>query len=91
MSEYVLPVMATTGVLSALASYRPARRCIAPGPDVATHAPSLPVYFAYAHAMNAADSSCLTSTNFILSLRRRRGISPCWAMMTSTVFGLIRS
>ena len=38
--------MAITGVLSALASYNPFKRCIAPGPEVATHAPSFPVYFA---------------------------------------------
>ena len=60
-------MIAITGVLSALASYNPFKRCIAPGPEVATHAPSFPVYFAYAQAINAADSSCLTSMNLILS------------------------
>jgi hypothetical protein len=42
----VLPVIAITGVLSNLASYSPFKRCIAPGPEVATQAPSLPEYFA---------------------------------------------
>lgn len=63
----MLPVIAITGVLSNLASYNPFKRCIAPGPEVATQAPSLPVYFAYAQAINAADSSCLTRINLILS------------------------
>jgi hypothetical protein len=58
--------IAITGVLSALASHYPYNRCIAPGPEVARHAPSFPVYFAYAQAINAANSSCLTSMNLIL-------------------------
>src|SRR5919106_3159427 len=40
---------------------------MAPGPEVATHAPSFPLYFPSAQAINAADSSCLTSINLILS------------------------
>ncbi len=63
----VPPVITITGVLSALASYSPFRRWIAPGPAIAVHTPSLPVYFAYPAAIKAADSSCLTRTNFILS------------------------
>ena len=63
----MLPVIATTGVLSNLASYNPFKRWIAPGPEVATQTPELTVYFAYAQAINAQTSSCLTSINLILS------------------------
>ena len=38
----VWPTMATTGTWSSLASYRPFRRWIAPGPDVAMHTPTFP-------------------------------------------------
>src|SRR5690606_36970689 len=40
------------------ASYRPFRRWIAPGPEVAMHTPGRPVNLACAQAMNAATSSC---------------------------------
>ena len=52
-----MPVMASTGMWSSFASYRPFTRCSPPGPDVARHTPSLPVVLAYAVAMNAAASS----------------------------------
>src|SRR5258708_31218285 len=44
---------------------------MAPGPDVARQTPRRPVYFAYAVAMKAAASSCLTCTNRILFCCRR--------------------
>ena len=37
------PVMATSGTLSALAPMIPGTRLVAPGPDVSTHTPGLPV------------------------------------------------
>ncbi len=54
----VCPTMASTGTWSSLASYRPLRRWIAPGPDVATHTPSRLPNFAYPTASNADISSC---------------------------------
>jgi len=49
-----------------LASYNPFTRCIAPGPEVARHTPSFPVYFAYAQTINAADSLCEYEPNLVL-------------------------
>src|SRR3954469_112339 len=43
-----------------------------PGPEVARQTPSLPVYLAYAHAMNAADSSWRTWIKRTFSWRTRR-------------------
>src|SRR3954468_15734499 len=70
-SWYCMPVMASTGAWSSLASYKPVSRCVPPGPDVARQTPSLPVHFAYAQAMNAADSSCLTWMKGMRSWRVR--------------------
>jgi hypothetical protein len=44
-------MIAITGVLSTLTSHYLFNRCIAPGPEVARHDPSFPVYFAYAQAI----------------------------------------
>src|SRR5690242_9442994 len=66
-----MPVMASTGTWSSLASYRPLSRWIAPGPEVARQTPSLPVALAYAVAMNAAASSWCTRKNRTRSLWRR--------------------
>lgn len=60
-----MPVTASTGAWSSLASYSPLSRWIAPGPDVARHTPSRPVAFACAVAMNAAASSWRTRKNSI--------------------------
>lgn len=46
------------------------RRSIPPGPDVARHTPRRPVNFAYAQAMKAAASSCLTLTKRTVSCFR---------------------
>ena len=42
----VWPTIATTGTWSSLASYSPLSRWIAPGPEVATHTPTLPLNLA---------------------------------------------
>src|SRR5262249_45704516 len=62
---------ASTGAPSIFASYNPFNRWMAPGPEVARQTPRRPVYFAYPHAMKAADSSCRTCTNEIESWRIR--------------------
>ena len=41
-----MPVMASTGMWSSFASYRPFSRWMAPGPEVDRHTPSLPVALA---------------------------------------------
>ncbi len=38
----VCPTIATTGTWSSFASYRPLRRWMAPGPEVAAQTPTLP-------------------------------------------------
>src|SRR4051794_3303776 len=66
-----MPVIASTGAWSSLASYSPLSRWMPPGPEVARHTPSLPVALAYPVAMNAAASSWCTRTNLISSWCRR--------------------
>jgi len=62
-----MPVMASTGMWSSFASYRPFSRWMPPGPEVARQTPIFPVAFACAVAMKAAASSWWTSTKRILS------------------------
>jgi len=54
------PVMATSGMESMLAVVRPVRRLVAPGPDVPTATPALPVTRAYPSAMCPAPCSWRT-------------------------------
>ena len=54
------PVMATMGTESALAPMMPVTRLVAPGPEVATQTPTLPVARAYPSAAWAAHCSWRT-------------------------------
>src|SRR5262249_5660428 len=63
------PERARTGAWSRAASYRPATRCVLPGPVVPAQTPRRPVNLACPAAASAAPSSCRTPIHSIL-LRR---------------------
>src|SRR5580704_1950623 len=63
------PDSASTGAWSRAASYRPATRCVLPGPVVPQQTPRRPVSLACPAAASAAPSSCRTPIHSIL-LRR---------------------